>query len=84
MSGATERLWIKNPLGIFTATEDAAAGGVVIEKNVIIEVLSAGQQPSLPVQKIFDASNHVVLPGLINTHHHFFQSLTRAVPQALN
>ena len=84
MSGATERLWIKNPLGIFTATEDAAAGGVVIEKNVIIEVLSAGQQPSLPVQKIFDASNHVVLPGLINTHHHFFQTLTRAVPQALN
>ena len=84
MSGDTERLWIKNPLGIFTATEDAAAGGVVIEKNVIIEVLSAGQQPSLPVQKIFDASNHVVLPGLINTHHHFFQTLTRAVPQALN
>ena len=84
MSGDTERLWIKNPLGIFTATEDSAAGGVVIEKNVIIEVLSAGQQPSLPVQKIFDASNHVVLPGLINTHHHFFQTLTRAVPQALN
>ena len=84
MSGDTERLWIKNPLGIFTATEDAAAGGVVIEKNVIIEVLSAGQQPSLPVQKIFDASNHIVLPGLINTHHHFFQTLTRAVPQALN
>ena len=84
MSGDTERLWIKNPLGIFTATEDSAAGGVVVEKNVIIEVLSAGQQPSLPVQKIFDASNHVVLPGLINTHHHFFQTLTRAVPQALN
>ena len=33
---------------------------------------------------MFDASRHVILPGLINTHHHFYQTLTRAHPEAIN
>ena len=33
---------------------------------------------------MFDAGAHVVLPGLINTHHHFYQTLTRALPAALD
>ena len=33
---------------------------------------------------MFDAGDHVVLPGLINTHHHFYQTLTRATPEALD
>ncbi len=33
---------------------------------------------------MFDAGRHVVLPGLINTHHHFYQTLTRASPPALD
>ena len=33
---------------------------------------------------MFDAGRHVVLPGLINTHHHFYQTLTRASPAALD
>ena len=44
----------------------------------IVEVLGAGQSPSAPCQQTFDAGSHVVLPGLINTHHHFYQTLTRA------
>ena len=55
-----------------------------IRDSLITEVLASGKQPKLPVQNVFDASNHVVLPGLVNTHHHFYQTLTRAVPKALN
>jgi cytosine/adenosine deaminase-related metal-dependent hydrolase len=34
--------------------------------------------------EILDLRGHIVLPGLVNTHHHFYQTLTRAVPAAQN
>ena len=74
------RLWIQDPLAIFA---EGAARGVVIEGHQIAELIAAGQKPLQPVDAIFDASDHVVLPGLINTHHHFYQTLTRALAPAL-
>ena len=76
----TGRLWIKAPLAILAA---GAEGGIVVEGKRIVELVPAGGQPSNPAQ-VFDASRHVVLPGLINTHHHFYQTLTRAHPDAIN
>ena len=73
-----QRLWIKQPLACFTADGSDARGGLVIEGDVISEVLAAGEQPALPCDQIFDAREHVILPGLVNTHHHFYQTLTRA------
>jgi len=75
------RLWIKHPLAILAAQ---AEGGVVIENGEIAELIPSGGEPAEAVDQVFDASRHVVIPGLINTHHHFYQTLTRAHPDAIN
>jgi len=78
------KIWLKNPLSILADDGIDARGGIVIQNNLIHEVLALGEEPSEQVDQVFDASEHVVLPGLINTHHHFYQTLTRALPAALN
>ncbi|HAV87863.1 MAG TPA: 8-oxoguanine deaminase, partial [Pseudomonas sp.] len=79
-----DRIWIKNPLALFTANDTHAPGGLVVEKGVIVEMLAAGASPAQPVSETFDAREHVVLPGLVNTHHHFYQTLTRAWGPVVN
>jgi len=83
MTASTEgnRVWIRDPLAILA--EDSARG-IVVEGTRIVERIPSGGQPSAPVHETFDASRHVVIPGLVNTHHHFFQTLTRAHPAAIN
>ncbi|MCF8468027.1 MAG: 8-oxoguanine deaminase [Sneathiella sp.] len=80
----TQPIWIKEPLACLNG---AAAGGIVIRGSKITELVPRGAEPAtlgaeIPV--IFDASACVLLPGLVNTHHHFYQTLTRACPAALN
>jgi 8-oxoguanine deaminase len=74
-------LWIKDPLAILA---DGAERGVVIADGRISELVPSGGFPADPQVAAFEAGAHVVLPGLINTHHHFFQTLTRAIPPALD
>ena len=54
-------------------------GDIRIERGVIAEVGAA-----LPVDGavVVEANGCLVTPGLVNTHHHLFQTLTRAVPAA--
>jgi cytosine/adenosine deaminase-related metal-dependent hydrolase len=56
-------------------------GGVYVVGNAIAAVGPAGELPST-ADEVIDLAGHVVLPGLVNTHHHLFQTLTRAMPRA--
>src|SRR3984957_5418948 len=80
-SDTSPALWIKDPLGILA---ERAERGIVLQGGRIVELVAAGRELRAPAVKTFDAGAHVVLPGLINTHHHFYQTLTRAGPAALD
>ncbi|MET4634610.1 8-oxoguanine deaminase [Kaistia defluvii] len=77
----TDRIWIRDPIAVLA---DGAERGVVVEGGRIVELVGKNAEPAHPVQTIFDAGRHVVTPGLVNTHHHFFQTMTRAHPKAIN
>ena len=68
-------IWIKQPLAIFTGNKSDARGGMVISQGKIVELVPVGQTPTHAVDESFDAQNLVVLPGLINSHHHFYQTV---------
>jgi 8-oxoguanine deaminase len=60
-------------------------GALVAEANVITWVGPSTELPPVLVERadrVIDARGKIVLPGLVNTHHHFFQTLTRAMPGA--
>jgi 8-oxoguanine deaminase len=75
------RVWIKDPLAILAGD---AEGGIVVHHSKIVELVPRQGRPADDVDQIYDASRHVIVPGLINSHHHFFQTLTRAHPAAIN
>jgi len=74
-------VWLKNPLAILA---DSAEGGLVVKGQKVIELVAKGQQPKSSYDEVMECGELVILPGLINGHHHFYQTLTRALPQALN
>ena len=56
-------------------------GGIFVRDGFIEDVGPSSQLPQ-DADEILDLSGHIVLPGLVNTHHHFYQTLTRVVPEA--
>ena len=56
-------------------------GGLFIRDGFIEHVGLTAELPQT-ADKVLNLKGHIVLPGLINTHHHFYQTLTRAVPAA--
>jgi 8-oxoguanine deaminase len=81
---SNKTLWLKSPAAIFTGNALDAGNGLVIKGNKIVELVPSGLKPKTAIDGYLDCSNKVLTPGLINTHHHFYQTLTRAVPGALN
>ncbi|MEM5776334.1 MAG: amidohydrolase family protein, partial [Anaerolineaceae bacterium] len=76
---------IKNAQTVITNDDTLGQipGGWVLIRDDVIKQIGRPADP-LPgeADTVIDASNMAVLPGLINTHHHFYQTLTRAVPGA--
>ena len=83
---AGSTVWLRDPLAVHLGRDidpQAAARGIVIdaESGAIVELVPTGKEPTggeQAVAEVVDASQHVITAGLINTHHHFYQTLTRA------
>ena len=54
----------------------------VLIRGGVIDSLGPAEAMPAEADEMIDARGHVVVPGLVNTHHHMYQSLTRAVPAA--
>ncbi len=63
------------------ARHEIRDGGLFVRDNVIEQVGPTSELTST-ADRVIDASGMIVLPGLINTHHHLYQTLTRAMPAA--
>jgi cytosine/adenosine deaminase-related metal-dependent hydrolase len=64
------------------ARREIADGAVLVADNVIEAVGTTAELSARGADEVIDLTGHVVLPGLVNTHHHFYQTLTRALPGA--
>ncbi|MBI1801327.1 MAG: 8-oxoguanine deaminase [Chloroflexi bacterium] len=62
---------------------EIADGGLFIRDHVIEQVAPTADLPQ-HADHIINGRDHVIIPGLVNTHHHLYQSLTRVVPAAQN
>jgi len=81
---ADKTVLVKNALLLATldAQRREIRGGGVFIRGSRIEQVGPGAQLPNDADEVIDVGGHVVVPGLINTHHHMYQSLTRAVPGA--
>jgi len=73
---------LKNAALLITMDEERRQieqGGLLVRDNVIEMVGPSSELPQ-EADRVIDASGMVVLPGLVNTHHHLYQTLTRALP----
>lgn len=59
-------------------------GAIFVRDNVIEQVGTTADLPSTADEILDLNNNHVVMPGLVNTHHHLYQSLTRVIQPAQN
>ena len=75
-------LWLAEPAACWTGSGADAGGGIVIAGNRIVELVPSGAAPRTPGARRESIAGLVLLPGLINCHHHFYQTLTRAFPAA--
>ena len=76
-------LLLKNCYYIFLSADDGSRRGddILIRDNRIEKI---GANLTDKADRMIDCSTHVVVPGFVNTHHHFYQTLTRNLPEVQN
>jgi 8-oxoguanine deaminase len=82
-SDTMNTILVKNARILVTMDEqrrEIENGALFIRDNIIERVGATNDLPDTADQ-IIDLSDHIVLPGLVNTHHHLYQSLTRVIAQ---
>jgi 8-oxoguanine deaminase len=57
-------------------------GGGMFIRDGWIEAVGASESLATDADEVLDLKGYIVLPGLINTHHHLYQTLTRVLPEA--
>jgi cytosine/adenosine deaminase-related metal-dependent hydrolase len=60
---------------------EIADGALLVEDNVILKVGTSAELAGEAADRVLDLSGHVVMPGMVNTHHHMYQNLTRVMVQ---
>jgi cytosine/adenosine deaminase-related metal-dependent hydrolase len=82
---AAERTLLARHADVLVTMDDARReipdGGLFVRGNRIEQVGATADLPPT-ADEVIDLRGHVLLPGLVNTHHHMFQTLTRVVPAA--
>lgn len=63
------------------ARREIKDGAIFINENVIEAVGTTAELAQMQADRVISMPNHVVIPGMVNTHHHMFQNLTRVVAQ---
>ena len=77
-------LLVKNIDTLYTNDTDLGdmKGGAIFVRDNVIEQIGLTSELPATADRVIDARGKFILPGFVNTHHHFFQTLTRAVPGA--
>jgi 8-oxoguanine deaminase len=81
-----QTLLIKNAHCVATMDDDSRElknSSILIEAGRIKWIGKAGEEPQVATETL-NAQGHLVVPGFVNTHHHMYQSLTRAIPAVQN
>ena len=63
------------------ARREIRDGALLVRDNVIDQVGTTAQLGSLAADRVLDLAGYIVMPGMVNTHHHMYQNLTRVMVQ---
>ena len=79
-------LLVKNIHKLVTMDDEGSifSNGALFIRDKVVEQIGPTAELPVAADYVIDGCDMIILPGLINTHHHLYQTLTRAVPAAQN